>query len=210
MSYIDLIHCIPESLAESVSIDDLTETVIKIDAFEERQAQVLDYIYRQRLIRLVCTAKRGQSTVKDLRTFAEHMDKVTLPVRIKKLDHLDKPYGARWTAYLEILESRLAALESDAPYHLMNRKNVKEILELILEKGTVSRKQIKETLNLKPANLTRILNMMETSELIESYTVGREKIYSAGANSSVCNPKIPSINSETKRGASYLRLKEAV
>lgn len=209
MSCIDLIHSIPESLAEAASIDDLTETVMNTDTWEERQAQVLDYIYRQRLVRLIRTAKRGESTLKELRAFAEHLDKTTHPSRIKKLHNLTKPYGARWVAYLDILESRVAALESDAPDHLMNRKNVKDILALILENETVSRKHIREKLNLQPANLTRILNMMEASELIESRKVGREKIFSPGANSTECTPETSSRTPATGRWARCLRQEEA-
>lgn len=179
---IDLIYSVPEKLAETVSVNDLSETVFSMENWNDRQAEVLDYVYRQILIRLITTAKRGEETVAELRAFAEHLDRATHPSRSKKLESLSKPYGARWTAYLDILGSRLASLESNVPDRVMTLKNVREILAFILEHGTVERKKIQDEFKLKPPNLTRILNTMESSDLIVSCSVGREKLYSAGAN----------------------------
>jgi hypothetical protein len=206
---IDLIYCAPEKLAETVAINDLTETVLSMESWNDRQADVLDYVYRQILIRLVCTAKRGEEAAAELRAFAEHLDRATHPARLIKLESLSKPYGARWTAYLDILGSRLASLESDVPDRVMSLKNVREILEYILDRGTAKRKDIRDKFQLRPANLTRILNTMESSDLIVSRTVGREKLYSPGANSTILKTRTEEDESAVKRGAAYLRLQHA-
>ncbi len=206
---IDLICGIPEKLAESASMDDLTETVLRIDAWDDRQAQVLDYVYRQRLIRLITSAKRGNAASNELSAFARHLDKTTHPVRIKRLDGLDKPYKERWTAYLDIVESRLAALESDVPDHVMNLKNVREILTLVFEQESVSRKTIKDRFNLQPANLTRILNMMEASDLIVCQKVGREIRVSAGPNSHAYEPEASPEHPDFRRWGACFRQQTA-
>jgi hypothetical protein len=191
---IDLVHCIPEKLAETVAINDLTETVLSMESWNDRKAHVLDFIYRQLLDRLLRVAKRGEDSARGLRGFAEHLDRATHPVRLKKLEHLSKPYGARWTAYLDIMNGCLASLESDVPDRAMGLKNVPEILAFILEHGTVERKKIQVKFNLKDGNLTRILNTMESSDLIISETVGREKRYSGGSNSIVSRMKSEKMN----------------
>lgn len=206
---IDFIYSVPEKLAETVTVNDLTETVLPMESWNDRQAEVLDYVYRQILIRLITTAKRGEETAAELRSFAEHLDRATHPARVKKLENLTKPYGPRWTAYLDLLGSRLASLESDVPDRVMSLKNVREILSFILEHGTVERKKIKNEFELKPANLTRILNTMESSDLIVSATVGREKLYSAGANSTVLTTQTEKDEPEEKRWADCFRLQPA-
>lgn len=202
---IDLIYGVPEKLAETATVNDLTETVLSMESWNDRQAEVLDYVYRQILIRLITTAKRGEGTAAELRAFTEHLDRATHPARLKKLENLSKPYGPRWTAYLDLLGSRLASLESDVPDRVMSLKNVREILSFILEHGTVERKKIQQKLGLKPANLTRILNTMESSDLIVSKTVGREKLYSAGANSTVLTTQTKKDEPGVKRGMVYFR-----
>lgn len=110
MTNIDLINCAPEALAESALLSDLMESIQKIDRMNDRQAEVLDYIYRHRLVRLLRTVNRGEGSAAELEELYEHLDRVAHPSRLNQLNSLEKPYGARWTAYQDILEHRLAAL----------------------------------------------------------------------------------------------------
>ncbi len=207
---IDLIHCIPEKLVETASTKDLTETVLNKKTFEAREAEVLDYLYRQKLITLVRRAKRGEKSVEELHAFAEHLDRSTHPARLKKLAHLDKPYGARWMAYLDILQSRMAAMGSDVPHQLLKRKHIKEILDVVIESGRAEQKQIREQFKLKAPNLKRILNMMEAAELIEIRTQGRSNIIFPGANISAFRDEMDAEQTKTPhRWARVLRIDKA-
>lgn len=200
MSKIDLINSLPEVLAETVALDALLETVKVIDRWEDRHGQVLDHIYRQRLIKLIRTG----APVNDLRALNEHLARVAHPRRLKQLDSLDRAYGARWTAYQDIMESRIAALESNAPKQLLKRAHVLEILNMVVDGSVRTQGDIKRKLDLLPANLTRILNMMESNELIKRKIVGREKRIVPGPNAGRFLP----VRHE-RRGASYLRLEKA-
>ena len=200
MSKIDLINSSPEVLAETADLNALLETVKGIDRWEDRHGQVLDHIYRQRLIKLIRTG----APVNNLRALNEHLARVAHPRRFKQLDSLDRPYGARWTGYQDILESRIAALESNAPKQLLKRAHVKEILNMLIDGSVRTQSDIKTKLKLQPANLTRILNMMESNELIKRKIVGRENRIVPGPNAGRFLP----VRHE-RRGASYLRLEKA-
>ena len=199
MPKIDIINSSPEVLAETASLDALLEAVRAIEKWDDRHGQVLDHIYRQRLIKLIRTG----APVNDLRALNEHLTRAAHPRRLKQLNNLDRPYGARWTVYQDILESRIAALDSNAPKQLLKRAHVLEILNLLVDGSVRTQGDIKRELDLLPANLTRILNMMESNELIERKIAGREKQIVPGPNAGRFLP----VRHE-RRGASYLRLKD--
>jgi DNA-binding transcriptional ArsR family regulator len=203
MTTIDLIHSIPDDLAETATLKDLLETVRVIDSWEERQAEVLDFIYRLRVVRLIRSKADSDALIEMIR----HLDKVTHPRRVSQLNGLKKAYGDRWMAYMDILDTRLAALQSGVPARLLARRNVREILELVLARGEIRRSEIGEAFNLKPANLTRILNMMAAAELIECRVKGREKRVLPGANAGIACPVKPP--SHSRRGMSYLNFPKA-
>ncbi len=182
MAIIDLIHCSPEELAELASLSDLMETIRNADRIDERQAQVLDYVYIYRVIRLIRFARRGENSTRELEDLFEHLDRVTHPRWLALLKNPERPYGARWTAYRDILENRLGALLSQVPERLLKRAHVEEILHLITKEKSISRKKIGKVLGLKQANLTRVLHMMEANELIDCHPIGRKIILTAGAN----------------------------
>jgi len=176
MEAIDLIHCVPERLAEEASLDQLLQTAKSIEKWEERHAEVLDYIYRQRLIRLLTR----RSSTDDLSALNEHLERMLHPRRLEAMQHLGRPYGERWAAYKDILESRLASLRSRAPQQVLKMAHVEQILDLLLSGRATKQSEIQKILDLKKANLTRVLNVMEANELIERRTEGREKFILPG------------------------------
>ncbi len=185
MAIIDLINCVPEALAESAALSDLMESIQEIDHVNDRQAEVLDYVYRHRLVRLLRAVKRGDDAVVELKALYEHLNSVTHPRRLERLNSLEKPYGARWIAYQDILEHRFAALMSEPSKWILKRAHVKRILSFFLSEKSIKQKEIRKRLKLKPANLTRILGMMAANELVNIHTIGREKIVTIGENGEI-------------------------
>lgn len=177
MKKIDLIYCVPEKLAEEASLDELLHTAKCIEKWEERHAEVLDYIYRQRLIWLLTR----RASIDELSAFAEHLERMLHPRRLDAIKHLEKRYAERWMAIKDIAESRLASLRSEAPQQVLNLAHVKEILDLIDSGPARRQSEIEKSLGLRRPNLTRVLNLMEANELIERRSEGREKLVSPGA-----------------------------
>ena len=176
MKAIDLIHCVPEKLAEEANLDQLLQTAKSLKHWEERHAEVLDYIYRHQLIRLLVR----KSSVDDLSALNEHLARMRHPRLLEAMQDLDRPYGERWAAYQDILESRLAFLRSAASQQVREMAHVKQILELVRSGRPMKQADIKEALGLQPANLTRVLNVMEANELIERRSEGRENTIHPG------------------------------
>lgn len=176
MEAIDLIHCVPVKLAEEASLDQLLQTAKSIERWEERHAEVLDYIYRQRLIWML--ARRASAD--ELSGLNEHLERMLNSRRLEAMEHLSRPYGERWAAYKDILESRLASLRSRAPQQVLEMAHVQQILDLICSGRATKQSEIKEALGLRAANLTRVLNVMEANDLIERRTDGREKLIQPG------------------------------
>lgn len=85
---IDLITCVPADL------DELLNAVRAIEHWQERQAEVLDYIYRFRLTRCIAT----RAPLEELRALNEYLSCVAQPRRQAALDALVVPYYARWCA----------------------------------------------------------------------------------------------------------------
>ncbi len=204
MANIDLINCAPEALAESTPLSDLMDSIQKIDHVNDRQAEVLDYIYRHRLVRLLRTVNRGEGATPKLEELYEHLDRVTHPRRLNQLNALEKAYGDRWIGYQDILEHRLAALMNQPSKWILERAHVKEILSFVLFEKSIKQKQIRGKLGLKPANLTRILAMMAANELINIHTRGREKIVNIGENGEIFKGILKPPGSKTPRGSRFL------
>jgi DNA-binding MarR family transcriptional regulator len=176
METIDLIHCVPVKLAEKASLDQLLQTAKSIEQWEERHAEVLDYIYRQRLIWMLTR----RASADDLSALDEHLERMLHPRRLEAMRHLGRAYGERWAAYKDILESRLASLRSPAPQQVRKMAHVEQILDLITSGRATKQAEIKKALGLRSANLTRVLKFMEANELIERRTVGRENLIGPG------------------------------
>lgn len=70
----------------------------------------------------------------------------------------------------------------------MNRSRVADILAMVVARGELTQQEIGNHFNLAPANLTRILSMMEANALIERRKTGREKRIVPGVNAARFHP----------------------
>ena len=211
MAIIDLDDSIPEELAETADLDDLLETALKTDQWNDRMVQVLDYIYRQRLDHAL---RFGRSD--EIQTLLEHLDRMTHPRVTDRLDRLETPCKDRWAGFMDLLEDRLTALASPVPEQLMTRSHVTEIVEMVADNDRIYQSDIGKAWNLRPANLTRILNLMEANELIVRRTEGRKKRIELGPlGREFCRGKRDEIRGEMgeapeRRGISYLKWDQAI
>lgn len=203
----NLLEDMPQELVESADLEELMTAVHAIPEWQNRHAQVLDYIYRHRLLHLVRTSATGSATLEDVDAFYDHLVRVNHPRRHEALNALDRPYADRWQAYQDLLDTHIAALRSGAPERLLRRSHVKEILQLIQTGGATTQKDIQEELQLGEANTSRILKMMEAAELIVRHRVGRENRLVPGPSLQRL-PKPPQeAQSTPRRGAAFLTLK---
>lgn len=212
---IDLLYDDLNQLALHAEPAALLQAVEKIDAWSDRHGEVLDYIYRYRLTRLL-VYRAGTGELAELN---DHLARVAHDLRREALAKLTVDYHARWNGYRDILEHRLAALEDTRAGQIAGRYvHVAAILREVTTGGGLSQKQLQEKLDLGKANLSRILDLMEANELIHRRKVGRENQIlpgiNAGAALSADQPTAPQVAEpanhysvsapKAKRGSAYL------
>ncbi|HEX5748300.1 MAG TPA: MarR family transcriptional regulator [Archangium sp.] len=161
---LDLEECAPEDVAVYSTLPELLEAVEAISRWSDRKAAVLDYVYCERLLKLIRTnAPREQ-----LEEFNEHLVQVVHPLRQEDLDGLSLRYYQRWSLLRELLERRIESLRGELPQQLLAREHVSSILEYLSRaRGPVSQQDLMRELDLRKANLSRILSRLEAHELIE-------------------------------------------
>ncbi len=81
----------------------------------------------------------------------------------------------RWRGFADLLDARRAALAAQDPAAARRLAHSGTILDLVARQAGLTQAAIAQQLNLKPANLSRILGVLEAHELIERRSVGREK-----------------------------------
>lgn len=194
----DLWQSAPQELAESANLDELLNAVWGIEQWQDWHGQMLDYIYRHRLLRLV----RTRASLDEVRALYDHLARINHSRRRDALNALDRPYADRWQAYRDLLDTHIAALRSHAPERLLQRTHVAEILERIRDGRAATQQDIQEQLSLGEANASRILKLMEAAELVVRHRVGRENHLLPGPSVERIAPPKPKI----PRGSSYLTL----
>jgi DNA-binding transcriptional ArsR family regulator len=113
----------------------------------------------------------------------------------------------RWRGFADLIESRLAVLANQDPTAVRSLAHSSAILALVGNEPGLKQSEIGKRLGLKPANLSRILNVLEAHELIERQSVGRERRVSLGR---VGRPAADVIKGDVKPGREYLFVTEAV
>jgi DNA-binding MarR family transcriptional regulator len=208
---LDLEVCSPEHVATHASLAELLEAVNARETLSERMAEVLEYVYCERLLKLVRTnAPREQ-----LEALADHLLEVAHPVRRAALEGLSRPYLQRWSLLRELLERRIESLRSDVPRQVLQREHVLPILRYVAEaRGPVGQQDIQKDLELGKANLSRILGLMESNELIDKQAQGNANLIVLGPRGRelmpTASPALPPPAPATRpsvsleRGASYL------
>lgn len=176
---IDLIDCIPLDLAGSEDLKELLDALLKaarsIDEWTDRHAEVLDFVYRYRLLRLLVSRRPNDELSKELRMLGRHLRQMTAGHRVAAMARLSRSYPDRWTAFRGLAADRIEMIESDAPDRLLERAHVQDILKRVHRGEFRIQADITDCGDFGSApNVTRILNMMERNGLIERHKHGRE------------------------------------
>jgi hypothetical protein len=197
----------PEDLAFHASLPEVLEAIRSREQWSERMAEVLEYAYCERLLKLVRTG----APLEPLRELSEHLAHVVHPRRRALLDGLGQPYFARWSMLRDLVEMRIESMRSEIPSQVLNRKHVREILERIQQEGEMTQQHIGEVFALEKANLSRILALMEVNELIDKVPRGNGNAIALGVRGrelmppkAVAPPRAPAPTGRARRLVSLL------
>jgi DNA-binding MarR family transcriptional regulator len=123
--------------------------------------------YVARTLRRKADANSRRQEVDELRRLIPH-------ARRALLDSGRKPWSARWDAFCDLLEieSEVAQADGEHPKTIAHQA---EILSLLAHRHGCTQPELADILNLKPANLSRVLGLLEAEGLAQRELVGREK-----------------------------------
>ena len=145
------------------AIGRLSSAVESTPQWTEHHAQMVDHTHQA----LVLQAIRRPDATHDLNELADHLRAaVPFPVRAE-LETLGG-FVTRWHAWADLCHHRLQELDSRDQQSVLRRKNVPGILNA-LANGPVRQSVLRESLGLKPANLSRVLGLMERNELVTRF-----------------------------------------
>lgn len=129
--------------------------------------EALDHALRHTIVRLlVRPAERDE--------LSEAYDGLRRLVPVEREGELAE-WLPRWRAYADVLDARLASLGARDQERALQLLHAREIVDLVAREPGHTQAEICERLELKPANLSRILGVLEAHEFVERRTVGREK-----------------------------------
>jgi Winged helix-turn-helix DNA-binding len=109
----------------------------------------------------------------------------------------------RWRGFADLLDTRLAMLSTRDPEVVLRRAHAPAILELVQREPGLTQAEVGQRLGLKPANLSRILGMLEAHELIERRNLGRERRLHPGRLAPAAAPTAAR-GGELQRGSFFL------
>jgi len=173
---LDLDMAAPEDVAFRIPLADILAAVRERKQWSERMAQVLEYAYCERLLKLVRTG----APMEQFEELARHLALVVHPIRKAMMEGLEKPYFTRWSLLRTLLEMRMESLRSDIPQQVLQREHVRDILAHVSEARELTQQQLGEKLGLGKANLSRILSLMEANELIDKLPKGNTNVITLG------------------------------
>lgn len=151
---------ISELIDADQSLNRLLDTIEEaLPSWSPRHESVLDTIYRTRL-RHMFAMRQPEERVAAL---SRHIHVA------KQLLEEDAPkYSARLASYEALLNDALMELQSGEQERILSKAHVKRALDVLgRADGQVPRDDLKTSLGLKDANLSRIIHLMEASGFVE-------------------------------------------
>ena len=165
-----------DNLHDSRDLDTLLHGLKGVPEWDANLFNTLDYLYRHRLLRLLC----GQAGGAHLRAYRDHLSALLEFLGAREAG-LGATVTGRWAAYLDLVDSQLAVNRRRPPETLLGRTHVREILGRVLDGRVRTQRDIQTRLQLKEANASRILKLMEQAQLIRRRKIGRENRIEVGA-----------------------------
>lgn len=134
---------------------------------EPDHLEAVDYALRHTVVRLLVRAA-GEEEMEAA------YDALRRMVPVARASELAE-WIPRWRAFADLLDTRLGILASREPGLALRFAHAEPILHLVADAPGLTQVEIGERLELKPANLSRVLGVLEAHEMIERRRVGREK-----------------------------------
>jgi len=201
---IDFQYAAPQDLAANASLDDLHAAITALPEWDERSAEVLDFVYRTRLVNALLTRRNED----DLLLLSRHLARVANPINHSEISALSQDYYVRWQAYRDLLEGRIAGLHNQPADDILARAHVRDILQALASGQITTQEQLRQHFKLRKANATRILNLMETAGLIIRERQGKQNHLRLGTEAlSIIDEQAPAPSTgqnHGRRGMSYL------
>lgn len=172
---LDLDHCTIRELAATASWKDLLATLQATDPLTRLHCETLDRVYLTRVDAALWRRARSE----DLLALSRHLSDVCRPVLRKRLDPLDPALVPRWLGLRDLVEHRLDVLKQREGLHVLARDHVLAILTEVCATQEIAQAHLESKFRLRPANLTRILNLMEDADLLRRSRVGKENLVQA-------------------------------
>lgn len=152
-----------------LSLNDLLQAIDCIVIWTDHHGEVLEYAYRFRIRALLRTG----GSAEDCRALEDHLARVVHDGRKDTLNSLDRPYHALWTNHREMLEDRIAEIESGpeiAKEILATYDDAQEIftaVRLTKRRGElISREELVELTHIDGGRLAHLVDMMVSNELL--------------------------------------------
>ncbi|HWU90595.1 MAG TPA: hypothetical protein VN253_25190 [Kofleriaceae bacterium] len=168
-----LLNRSPEYWAREASLQELQTEVRKLVTWTEQAAEVLDFVYMERGMRVLARTQAGSR--EDALALADHLERVAHDSVRDALDRLERPYFARWRFLSEIMHR--CALRLDVPHKVLDRKHVRELLLRIhAAGGRIAQGDL--TLIPNEGQRSATLKLMEQWDLIERRAEGTARLVS--------------------------------
>lgn len=161
----------PEYWAREATIEELQAQVRNVSTWTEQVAEVLDFAYLERSMRVLSRTQTGSRD--DALALADHLERVAHDSVRVELGKLGRPYHARWRMLSEIMHR--CALRLEVPHKVLDRKHVREILlRLYTAGGSVAQSEL--TLIPNEGQRSATLKLMEQWDLVERHADGTARI----------------------------------
>lgn len=147
-------------------LSDFTEVLREPDLPPELLSKI-DYALRHQVVRALSRTPEPA----DLETVYDGLRRL-IPVEREDLLATEMK---RWRAFADLVDTRLGMLDSLEPDTARRLLHADRILDFVAKHPGCSQTQIAAELELKAANFTRILGILEANELIERQAIGKEK-----------------------------------
>jgi hypothetical protein len=163
----------PEYWAREASIEELQSEVRSLRSWTERAAEILDFVYIERSMRVLRRAQEGSRD--DALALADHLERVAHDSVRSELAKLERPYFARWRLLAEIMQR--CAMQLAVPHKVLDRKHVRDILlHLHAAGGRVVQGNL--TLIANEGQRSATLKLMEQWDLIDRRADGTSRMVS--------------------------------
>jgi len=163
----------PEYWAREATIEELQTQVRNLATWTEQVAEVLDFAYVERSMRVLSRTQTGSR--EEAVALADHLERVAHDSVRAELAKLRRPYHTRWRMLSEIMHR--CAMRLEVPHKILGRKHVREILlALFTAGGQVAQGDL--TLIPNEGQRSATLKLMEQWDLVTRRTEGTARTVS--------------------------------